>query len=292
MLVVLRYFSVAAVYRSQHEVFGCYRIHKTEEALMATDPSHEAARAVPRARRAWEELAVAEDHAGWTARSRIMLTPMAAPSIMGLFGFAIATVMLGAYQAGWYGSAVTPLVIWPLALFAGGIMQGIAAVASLRARDGAAVAVHTAWASFWAGWGILQLLVATHVMAAIPLGAASPSFAMWFVVLALVTFWGAVGALAQNLLLFTTLGVLTGASAVTAAGFWAGSLATVQAGGWLFVISAAAAWLAGGAMVLEHSFGRAIIPVGRWSKDANIPGAKVTDPIAYPSGMPGVKVGQ
>ena len=221
-----------------------------------------------------------------------MLTPIAAPSIMGLFGFAMATVMLGAYQAGWYGSAATPQVIWPLALFAGGIMQGIAAIASLRARDGVAVAAHTAWGSFWVAWGVLQLLVATHVMAAIPLGAASPSFAMWFVVLTLVTFWSALGALAQNMLLFVTLGVLTAASAVTAAGMWAGSLGTVNAGGWLFVISAAAAWLAAGAMVLERSFGRAIIPVGKWSKDANVPGAKVTDPIGYPAGMPGLKVGQ
>ncbi len=220
---------------------------------MATDPRFENARSNGHARRALEDLAVAEDHEGWVARSRVMLTPIAAPSIMGLFGFAIA---------------------------------------SLRARDGVAVAVHTAWASFWVGWGILQLLVATHVVAAIPLGAASPSFAMWFVVLALVTFWGAVGALAQNLLVFTTLAVLTAASAVTAAGFWAGSLGTVNSGGWLFVISAAAAWLAGGAMVLEHSFGRSILPVGKWSKAANVPGAKVTDPISYPNGMPGLKVGQ
>jgi hypothetical protein len=259
---------------------------------MATDPRFETARSNGHAHRALEDLAVAEDHEGWVARSRVMLTPIAAPSIMGLFGFTIATVMLGSYQAGWYGSAVTPLVIWPLALFAGGIMQGVAAIASLRARDGVAVAVHTAWASFWVGWGILQLLVATHVMAAIPLGAASPSFAFWFIALTLVTFWGAIGALAQNLLVFCTLAVLTAASAVTAAGFWAGSLGTVNAGGWLFVISAAAAWLAGGAMVLEHSFGRSIIPVGKWSKAANVPGAKVTDPIAYPSGMPGLKVGQ
>jgi uncharacterized protein len=260
---------------------------------MATDPRYGTARGDGHnGHRVMEDLAVAEDHEGWLARSRVVLTPIAAPSIMGLFGFAMATVMLGAYQAGWYGNAATPLVIWPLALFAGGIMQGIAAIASLRARDGVAVAVHTAWASFWVGWGILQLLVATHVMAAVPLGAASPSFAMWFVVLTLVTFWGALGALAQNMLVFVTLGVLTAASAVTAAGTWAGSLGTVNAGGWLYVISAAAAWLAAGAMVLEHSYGRSIIPVGRWSKRANIPGAKVTDPIAYPAGMPGLKVGQ
>lgn len=102
----------------------------------------------------------------------------------------------------------------------------------------------------------------------------------------------AVGALAQNLLISFTLAVLTAASAVTAAGFWAGSLGTVNVGGWLFVISAAAAWLAGGAMVLEHSFGRSIIPVGKWSRSASVPGAKVTDPIAYQAGMPGLKVGR
>ena len=258
---------------------------------MATDPRYGTAHGAP-ARRTLEDLAVAEDHEAWVARSRVFLTPIAAPSIMGLFGFMIGTVMLGAWQAGWYGTAATPLIIWPFAMFAGGIMQSIAAVASLRARDGIAVAVHTAWGSFWVGWGILQLLVATHVMPPILLGASSPSFAFWFIALALVTFWGTLGALAHNMLLFFTLGVLTAASAVTAAGMWAGSLGTEYAGGWLFVISAAAAWLVAGSMVLEHSFGRTIVPLGKWSKRANIPGGKATDPIAYPAGMPGVRVGQ
>ena len=154
------------------------------------------------------------------------------------------------------------------------------------------VAVHTAWGSFWVGWGILQLLVTVHLMPPIPLGAASASFAFWFIALTLITFWGMLGALASNMLLFFTLAVLTAASAVTAAGFYAGSVTTLNVGGWLLVISAAAAWLMGGAMVLENSFGRSIIPVGKWAKSANVPGAKVTDPIEYPAGMPGVRVGQ
>ena len=226
------------------------------------------------------------------ARSRVFLTPIAAPSIMGLFGFMIGTVMLGAWQAGWYGTALTPVIIWPFAMFAGGIMQSIAAVASFRARDGVAVAVHTAWGSFWVGWGILELLVTMHVLPPIPLGATSPSFAFWFIALTLVTSFGALGALAQNMGVFITLGTLSAGSALTAAGFYAGSLGTVRAGGWLFVVSAAAAWLTAGAMVLEHSFGRTIIPLGKWSMAGNIPGAKPTDPISYPAGMPGVRIGQ
>ena len=96
----------------------------------------------------------------------------------------------------------------------------------------------------------------------------------------------------ENLWLFITLAALTAASAVTAGGFFAGNLGVTQAGGWLFVISAAAAWLTAGALVLEHAFGRTIIPMGRWSKKGNIPGAMDKDPIEYRPGMPGVKVGQ
>jgi uncharacterized protein len=242
--------------------------------------------------RSAEELAVAEDREAWLGRTRVVLMPMAAPSIMGLFGFMIGTVMLGAWQAGWYGTPSTPLIIWPFALMAGGVMQGIAAVASLRARDGVATAAHMAWGSFWIGWGILQLLVATHVMAPLALGVANTSFAFWFIALTLVTFWAAAGSLSSNMMLFVVLATLTAGSAVTAAGLWSGSLTVERAGGWIFVISAAAAWLVAGAMVLEHAFGRTIIPLGQWSKDANVPGRSAVDPISYRAGQPGVRVGQ
>jgi succinate-acetate transporter protein len=269
---------------------------------MATDPRYERAGAgvgAPRDGaagnghdRRFEELVTAEDHAGWVSRSRVFLTPIAAPSIMGLFGFMIATLMLGAWQAGWYGTAATPLLIFPFAMVAGGLLQSIAAIASFRARDGVAVAMHTAWGSFWLAWGLYMLLVATHVLPVIPLGAASPSFAFWFIALTLVTIFGVLGALAQNMGLVVTLGTLAAGSALTAAGFWAGSVGTLRAGGWLFVVAAMAAWLTAGAMVLEHSFGRTIIPLGKWSKKGNIPLARTTDPIEYPAGMPGVRGGQ
>ncbi|HEU5007108.1 MAG TPA: GPR1/FUN34/YaaH family transporter [Jatrophihabitantaceae bacterium] len=268
----------------------------TEEIGRHPAPGHDGAGAQGGAHstayRSWEELAIAQDEDAWRARSRVFLTPIAAPSIMGLFGFMIATLMVGAWQAGWYGNADTPLTIWPFALVAGGILQSIAAVASFRARDGVAVAVHTAWGSFWIGWGIMQLLVATGVMLPIALGTVSASFGIWFVALTLVTTMGMLGSLAQSVGLFAVLGSLSAGSALTAAGFFAGSLGTLRAGGWLFVIAAAAAWLVAGAMTLEHAFGRTIIPLGKWSMAANIPGRSPTVPIAYPSGMPGVRVGQ
>ncbi len=88
------------------------------------------------------------------------------------------------------------------------------------------------------------------------------------------------------------LGTLAAGAALTAAGDFAGSLGTLRAGGWLFVVSAAAALVTAGAMVLEEAFGRTIIPLGKWRAGANVPGAQPTDPLAYPAGMPGVRVGQ
>ena len=48
---------------------------------------------------------------------------------------------------------------------------------------------------------------------------------------------------------------------------------------------------AAGAMVLEHSFGCSVIPLGKRPMAAGVPDAKVTSPIAYQAGMPGLKVG-
>lgn len=246
----------------------------------------------PATRRPYEDLMIAEDAEAWRARTRIVLMPTAPPSIMGLMGFTIATLMLGSWQAGWWGTGSSPLGFWPLALVAGGILQSIAAVVSFRARDGAAVAVHTAWGAFWIAWGIVELLVALHVTAPVALGSTAPAFAIWFVGLAIVTLSGFLAALAQSVLLTITTGTLAAGAALTAVGFFTGSLGLDYTGGWLFVVAAAAAWVTATAMILEGATGRTIIPLGKWKKNANIPGRMATVPMQYPEGMPGSRVGQ
>jgi hypothetical protein len=86
-------------------------------------------------------------------------------------------------------------------------------------------------------------------------------------------------------------GLGRGDAALTAAGYYPGNLATRQAGRALVVI-AAAAWLTARAIVLQHAWGRTIIPLGPGSKRANVPMAQASDPIAHPAGLPGVRVGQ
>ena len=71
--------------------------------------------------------------------TRIFLQPIAAPSILGLFGFAAATFIVAANVAGWYGNhSTTPLVLAPFAAVFGGIAQFMAGMWAYRARDAVA----------------------------------------------------------------------------------------------------------------------------------------------------------
>lgn len=233
-----------------------------------------------------------ESYEGWTHRSRIVLSPIAAPSILGLFGFFTATIMVGTNLAGWWGGPDAGLSLWPFALMFGGVAQLLAAVWSFRARDGLAVGVHGAWGSFWIAWGVMQILVMTGMMTAIPLGTSNIAFAMWFVPLAALTGMAAFASLSESLGLFVVLAALAGGSGVFAAGLWAGNVTLDRIAGWLFVISAAAAWYTASAMMFSSTTGRTVLPLGKWKADANVPLRAPVTPIEYAAGEPGVRLGQ
>jgi hypothetical protein len=50
-----------------------------------------------------------------TQRAQVYLQPIAAPSILGLYGFAGATFIVAAHLPKWYGGAETFLFVFPFA---------------------------------------------------------------------------------------------------------------------------------------------------------------------------------
>jgi succinate-acetate transporter protein len=139
--------------------------------------------------------------------TRIVLQPIAAPSVLGWFGFAGATFIVAAWMAGWYGSANTPDFLFPFAAVFGGLAQFLAAMWSYRARDVLATAMHGTWGSFWMGYGLLWAFFATGTLTQ-PSGAFT-GLGYWFVALAVITASGAVAAIARSLSLFAILTALT-----------------------------------------------------------------------------------
>jgi succinate-acetate transporter protein len=227
------------------------------------------------------------------ARPRVVLHPYAAPSVLGLYGFAAATFMVALHLAGVYGGAKTNGTLWPFAAVFGGVAQFVAGIWSFRVRDTVATAMHGMWGSFWIAFGILNLLIVLGKLPDTPAGSVSdPAFAMWFWTLAAITAAGALAALAENLALFATLAVLAAGSVFLALGLSFGSTGWVKLAGWVLVAAAILAYYLATSIMLLAGAGKVILPIGKPKKDANTPGAQPVKPIQLEWAEPGVKKGQ
>lgn len=226
----------------------------------------------------------------WRNSTRVFLQPIAAPSILGLFGFAAATFMVATNLAGWYGSTTSPVYLFEFAAIFGGVAQFAAGMWAYRARDAIATAVHGMWGSFWIAYGILWLLDAVGAIT-LPSGK-FPELAFWFFPLAAITASAAVASTGENLGVTATLTSLAGGSALLAIGYLVGGSGWLHTGGWVLFASSICAFYTATAMMWKASFGRVILPLGEPKADANIPGRVETHPIEFHEGEPGVRQGQ
>jgi succinate-acetate transporter protein len=226
----------------------------------------------------------------WRDRTRLVLTPIAAPSILGLFGFAGATFIVASYLAGWYGNNSTPFFLFPFALFFGGLAQLAAGFFSYRARDGLATAMHGMWGAFWLAWGTVYLLGATGAMT-VPAGVNFTEMGFWFVVLGAITWLGAIAALRVSAALFAVLFLLAAGSTLAAVAFLAASSIVLTIAGYVLVASAVAAWYTAGALMINGTFRQEVLPVVHLDRHLG-DNRSTTDVIEYPIGMPGAHAGQ
>ena len=223
-------------------------------------------------------------------RTRIMLQPIAAPSILGLFGFAGATFIVAAHLAGWYGGNNSGQFLFPFAAMFGGLAQFMAGMWAYRARDGIATAMHGMWGSFWLGYGILNLLAAAGALT-LPT-AKFPELGFWFLALAAITVAGAIAALFESLGLFSVLAPLAAGAAFAAIYYLTGTSTWETVAGWVLLASAFIAFYVAFAMMLEGAAGKVILPLGKPTMAANKPGSRITHPVEWPLGEPGVRQGQ
>jgi succinate-acetate transporter protein len=223
---------------------------------------------------------------------RVFLQPIAAPSILGLAGFAGATFIVASNLAGWWGTPASPLVLAPFAAMFGGLAQFMAGMWAYKARDAIATLAHGTWGSFWLAYLILNILVATHVLVQPTPWYHNPEVGFWFFALAITTCIAAVAALAENLSLVAVLSTLAAGSGILAGAFIYGSHGWTEVAGWVLVFSAGFAWYTVASMVLVAATGRTILPTFKFKREANIPGRQPVTPIQLEWAEPGVKMGQ
>ncbi|HWF46076.1 MAG TPA: GPR1/FUN34/YaaH family transporter [Bryobacteraceae bacterium] len=227
---------------------------------------------------------MADEIVSTEASPHILLQPIAAPSILGLYGFAGATFIVAAHMAGWYGGGRTELYLFPFAALFGGLAQFLAGMWAYHARDGLATAMHGMWGAFWMAYGILNLLFATGTL--IKPDGAFPAFGYWFIPLAAITGAGMWAASSENRALTAVLAFLAFGSTLAAIGLIGGYNDVVTAAGWLFIISALCAYYTATALMLRASTGRSVLPLGKTAQ------SRLTPTIAPGIGEPGVIHGQ
>jgi succinate-acetate transporter protein len=228
----------------------------------------------------------------WRDHTRVFLQPIAAPSILGLYGFAAATFAVTAHLVGWYGNGSSPLLIFPFATAAGGIAQGVAAIWSYKARDGLATAIHGIWAAFWLAYGFLNFMIALKLIPAPAPGAAVPALGYWFFTLAAISAVGIIASLAESLAITSVLLPLAVGAALLGVFYTLGGTGWEKVGGYVTMASAITAFYAASAMMLASTYGRVVLPLGKLRRAANVPGRQPTYPIEFELGEPGVKHGQ
>lgn len=217
--------------------------------------------------------------------ARIYLQPVAAPSILGLYGFAGATFMVAAHMAGWFGGPHTVMYLAPFAAIFGGLAQFLAGMWAFKARDGLATAMHGLWGSFWIAFGILALMFARGGLG-LP-GGTFPELGYWFIVAAAITWIGAWAALAENVSLFLVLAFLALGSTLEAIARLSGSMGALNmAAGYAFIVSAVVAYYTASALMLAECFGHTVLRLGNRRTGTEAP------VISLGAGEPGVIRGQ
>ena len=195
--------------------------------------------------------------------TRVMLQPIAAPSILGLAGFAGATFIVASNLAGWWGTPKSPLALAPFAAMFGGLAQFLAGMWEFRNRNTFGSTAFTTYGAFWlslAAFVVLDLFgkVPKDVNVAHALGWFLLAFAIFntYMLLWSATVNGAVFGV------FLTLEIT---EILLFIGFFAGQAAgegLVRIGGLVGVLTALVAWYTSAAGVANAMAERPVVPVG------------------------------
>ena len=192
-------------------------------------------------------------------------TPVADPAPLGLGGFALTTFVLSGHNA-----TFIPDLIWVgLALFYGGLTQLLAGMWEFRNRNVFGATAFSTYGGFWMSFGIFAVLAETSKSFGSALtGANLPNAAAWFLIAFAIfntymLLWSTQVSVAV-FLVFLTLEVTEILLAVgnfseahgNANNGW------VHLGGWVGIATAAVAWYASAAGVINGMKGSAILPVG------------------------------
>ena len=178
------------------------------------------------------------------------------PAPLGLAGFAMTTFVLSMMKANWVSGADVPVVLG-LALAYGGVAQLLAGMWEFRAGNTFGAVAFSSFGAFWISYFVLVMfnvgsLVPAHVGHALGLY-------LW--AWAIFTFYMTLAALRTNGAVLLVFVLLTITFVLLAIGADGGHMGVTHWGGYVGLATAAAAWYASFAQVINSTFGKTVAPL-------------------------------
>jgi succinate-acetate transporter protein len=176
---------------------------------------------------------------------------VADPGPLGLAGFAMTTFALSSANANiWHGGGVAAAL--SMAIFYGGIAQLLAGMWEFVRKNTFAALAFSSFGAFWLSfWYLVNHSPGTDTVGVFLLG--------WTIFTAYMTI-AAIKVSNAVLLVFV---LLTATFIFLTIGNWGGGHANlVHIGGWVGIATAAAAWYASAAGVINETHGKTLLPVG------------------------------
>jgi succinate-acetate transporter protein len=186
---------------------------------------------------------------------------LANPGPLGLAGFGLTTIVLSSTNAGLLPHEAVPVVV-PLAFAYGGVAQIIAGILEFRTGNTFGMVAFTSYGLFWWWFAFLQWTVGAGWLKAPPPSAIAVTLLAWGIftfLLWIVTFRSNRAVWSIFLLLWITFFFLAfGDFGCTIGGVRCGVI-----GGWLGLFTGIDALLVAFIEVLNATWGRTVIPLGK-----------------------------
>lgn len=183
--------------------------------------------------------------------------PIADPTPLGVAAFSLTTFLLSAVNAKWLAQIGAVI---PMALFYGGLTQFVAGLWEFRNNNTFGAVVFCSFGAFWGGVGFFFFYQSSLGVA----GSANEFPAVGFTLLGWTVFtlymW--IASLKVNKAIFVIFALLLLTLILLDLGFLLQIPGLVIAGGYVGILLALCGWYVSAAGVINHVFGRTILPLG------------------------------
>ncbi len=198
--------------------------------------------------------------AGMTVREVVYASPPAVttadPGPLGLAAFAMTTFILSMFNSKLLAGGGEPVVLG-LALVYGGVAQLLAGMWEFRTGNTFGATAFTSYGAFWISFFVFEQFFAKSIPAA-DLGHAVGLFLIAWGIFTLYMF---VASLRTTAAIATVFGLLAITFIVLGIGASGGHETITKIGGFIGLATAAAAWYASFAAVVNSTFKRTVLPV-------------------------------